>query len=132
MSTDNLNSLSDAELSQAVAVECAGWASVWVATNGSGKLQGQIEGRRGWDSVPDFATSADAVLPILLAHCVTTNDTWRVLGGGSILVTIILSPSYHRGHLAPGTLCEWSARDTFARAACIVLLKAHRSEKGQP
>lgn len=122
---DELDQLSDAALSERVAVECLGWVE---RDSSFEECQWEMpDGERC--ALPPFATSADAVLPILAEHCEKTGDAWRALGKREVV--FILSPAYSRVHLAPGILSEWGVKaPTFARAACIALLRAKRAEKG--
>lgn len=123
MSTDNLDTLRDAELSEVFAVEYAGWREIHPCSCGVQKRGTSPEGK--CIHVPPFATSADAVLPFL--------NKWRwMAGNGQPLASIrdndglmvkmvkICEPDLGLPHaVAP----------TFARAACIALIRSRRAEK---
>jgi hypothetical protein len=129
MNTDNLDSLSDSALSETFAVEVAGWrllipkkgnvAALW--ENAAGETR-ERDGFGTYCISPDhFATSADAVLPWLVAEGWTCDNSEktepckvRVWPEGRWHIPII------------GTA------PTFARAACIALIRSKRAEKGQP
>lgn len=123
MNNDNLDTLSDAELSEAFAVECAGFVDepnfphmFWLGPDGCMEAKQTEDG----EPVDFFATSADAVLPIL-------DKTGRWTSDYS--VTSEPPGAEHHVRLYLGTR---AFAPTFARAACIALLRAKRAEKGQP
>jgi hypothetical protein len=103
-------SMSDDELSAAVAVECAGWTFH------------PPPSRFPWDDAsgcptyldPQFAVSPNDVLPLL------EKREWSAKGGLGLPITVRVLDSNYREHIATAP--------TFARAACIALLKAKRSE----
>lgn len=109
--SDELDALSDAQLSEVFAVEVAGWTfreeHHWCFAKGNDYA------RKG-DLV--FSTSADAVLPYLSAHCVT----WRCMGYPDGSHGFILWPTSTSRDFQ-------SSAPTFARAACIALLRAKRA-----
>ena len=119
MSADNLAQLTDAALSEVFAVEVGPYSSVWEATNGSGNLHGAISGRAGFETVPPFAASADAVLPYFQG---IRANVWT--SGICFEVDIV--------RVEPDGEESWitGAAPTFARAACIALIRAKRAEKG--
>lgn len=116
--TDELDSLPDAKLSEVFAMEVAGWKKVedcgW----------SDSDDEMIWDYAEDelaspiFATSADAVLPWLMQI-----EWWgdgikskqRLVG-----VDVNTKPGY----------CVQAIAPTFARAACIALIRAKRAQKG--
>lgn len=120
--------LSEAELGETFAVEVAGWrarrAEGYVAAYeivfadgslsdikyGSASHAFAVEAR--------FASSADAVLPWLMKY-----DSWMAQHGiGDVMVSTDHDHGDPDGYvgIAP----------TFARAACIALIRAKRAEKG--
>lgn len=122
--TDELEKLSDAKLSEVLAVEVAGWK---FEASGKRDIRGwlthpEVNGyitlwRKGVAGsaylLPPFATSADAVLPHLekVRPCCcfppSLDGKWEV--------------EIENGY----------GRDaTFARAACIALIRAARAQKG--
>lgn len=129
MSTnDNLDGLSDAALSEAFAVEVAGWThSVADASRGtrwwSDEKGGHISPYSDPDSGFSFATSADAVLPFL-EKGVSWHSAFHA--GAGYMVTHSSQCGQYIGE------CDAAPRVTFARAACIALIRAKRAEKGQP
>lgn len=138
---DNLDTLSDAELNAVFAVELAGfrwfkWGdhpdamrflcaprsdqgsfrpTDFHTANHAGSMQ----------EVPSFATDANAVLPFAQSKYPNVEIT-----------------CYHAGEFKVrfrkfGSLASWytvavASASTFARAACIALIRAERAEKGAP
>jgi len=110
---DSLSELTDAELSRAFAKEVCGWAVF------------RYEGEADWwfsdgvikhgSKLPAFATSADAVLP-WLREC----DHWCATEYNGYGLWLDVETPHVGDTCAP----------TFARAACIALIKAKRAEKG--
>lgn len=109
MSTDTLDSLTDAQLSEAFAVEVAG--------EHPNDIKAAKAGDEDWhrECPLPFATSADAVLPFTetqayfgAAH---TCDGWNITVGDKNVFRQNISVH------AP----------TFARAACIALIRAKRA-----
>jgi hypothetical protein len=107
MSTD-LDQLTDRDLSNVFAVEVAGWTC---------------------DVLNRFATSADDVLPYLHPHLFTVGRLFRGDGDNidaaapmTYVVTI-----YHGGTCGNGAAGK-AESNTFARAACIALLRAKRAK----
>lgn len=128
MSTnDELDTLTDAELSGAFAREYLGWTS---------SVANAAMGTRWWsdasgslvspcmdpDSGGSFATSADAVLSLMTAPHIEQFTTYHVNGRWTAI-------ALHRD-ITDRNFVGYAP--TFARAACIALLKAKRAEKGQP
>lgn len=114
--TDNLDTLSDAALSETFAVEVAGFRDdphmpqlFWLDAEGNAVGKHDDDGV----SVDFFATSADAVLPWLPNSC----DAWR--NGIGWFFCLYTEQGNIRGD-AP----------TFARAAAIAFIRAKRAEKG--
>jgi hypothetical protein len=133
MSTDNLDSLSDAELSERVAVECAGYVKtddpdhstahgspqVWwdekkkrclISEPYSLNVYGHTRYNHSWKTAA-FATDANAVLPLFektTGWACYDRDGWAV-----------------RLKQAEPALAQ-----TLARSICIALLRAARAEKG--
>lgn len=107
MTPNNLDTLSDAELNERFAVEVAG-GRIHDRRDSESVLV-EINGEIDW--LPHFSTDANAVLPWL------ENKYWESWpdGDGSRCVEVT-------GHLgfAP----------TFARAACIALIRAKRYTSG--
>lgn len=116
--TDELEKLSDAALSEAFAVEVAGY----VKSTFTNKLTGEHKCYRN-DGVimpwPKFATSADAITPFLEKQqevsCVCENGRWFV------------GIDDHDTSLRK-FVC--ATAPTFARAAALALLRAARAAKG--
>lgn len=113
--------MSDAELSEAFALQVAGWS---VASHGfwedkSGELIWN-EAKQNYE-LPDFATSADAILPWLC------NNTcaWSCNGMIADIVSVEVQPAKN---FPNGPFIGTAAGNQFARAACIALLKAKKSE----
>lgn len=125
MNTDNLDQPPDAELSEVFAVEVAGYKRfldpacgfIWKDAEGAVVIP-RVRQR--------FATSADAVLPYIDALGWAEVNQWNQRDG---------KPTNERAWrvrvMARGSYIEGTA-PTFARAACIALLRATRAEKGQP
>ncbi len=124
--SDNLDQLSDAALSEVFAVEVAGFLPMdhmlWDV--GACRLpfcRERSDGR--WIATGNlpFATSADAVLPCM------RDIQWTARNGHDYCdemhrVTILRNGS---GHIIAEAFAP-----TFARAACIALIRAKRAEKG--
>lgn len=105
---DELDHMTDAALSEAFAVECAGCSDDrWYYTSPSKDTGSYL--------IPPFATSADAVLPFLAGACRLAEFRWNPAG------RLVL----HRHH-GPSICVD---APTFARAACIALIRAKRSTK---
>lgn len=123
MNTDNLDQLSDAALSEAFAVECAGLKNVCFESIGYVPVlvadRQWADPYQGFDLVPPFATSADAVLPFLSA-----NGAW----GSDYNPTSKCRVSVYQWQ-DDKTKMEWhhGHAPTFARAACIALIRAKRA-----
>lgn len=122
--TDNLDTLTDAQLSEVFAVEVAGWREFgYGRTNGKPKMW---ETRGGIPQLSArFATSADAVLPYVAKHleaCLFSHRAafWREMQLQSGLDTIALADS----------LGIYIRAGCLARRLCIALIRANRAEKG--
>ncbi len=123
MTPDSLESLSDQALSEVFACEVAGWKQFGDHSPAWGCRTG-LPPDDVMQPCRPFSTSADAVLPFLEKHFVETE--W-------------CSPGQHHpndpdGHQwrirIPGVLVGADGRaPTFARAACLALIKAHRAAK---
>lgn len=110
---DELDTLSDAALSEAFAVEVAEWRKItW-------------RRRQIWDAhgipytKPDFATSADSVLPFL-----NSMKNWSSAAYPH-------ARDVQEKHSVCIEFNHVGCATTFARAACIALLRSERAEKGQ-
>lgn len=104
-------SVSDKELSAAVAEHVAGWTR---HKSESKECYDQDGNHTYWSNVPPFATSANDVLPLL------ENREWNCwTQGNPKLIYFGLYP--HKGE--SGYIPSFSP--TFARAACFCLLRAH-------
>ena len=122
MSTDNLDALTDAQLSEVFAVEVAGWLR---ATPQQAAIYGRLAGKVNWiDSAgkphtyPIFATSADAVIPLLPGG----SEANKIDGPYDVETRwqIVIKRS------------AYASAPTFARAACLVIIKFNRAKKGTP
>lgn len=137
-----LESLSDSALSEAVAIEVAGWKgpfqSEWLREHG---MEGEDlfaycgtnpQGER--DVCPNFATSADAVLPLLEKHGALFRpelvEVYPSIEGRAPThwhITLLIPPepksAFSFSHNVIGTA------PTFPRATCFALLKAARANK---
>lgn len=132
MSNDNLGTLSDSLLSEAFAIEVAGWTKVRRTIRGAGAPErepspyGFPPGKNYECSVTPFATSADAVLPWLEKYGVSHQYTPE---RGHIFM--LYSDGFAHGarcQYCVGHYMEPSPRTTFARAACLALIRARRAE----
>lgn len=119
MSTDALDQMPDAELSEVFAVEVAGWKrnSCGEWSDAMGRTQYYEFDQYRPIETPKFATSADAVLPFTKGLALVAED--------------------HGAHWSCIAVpLDWAADNvtstapTFARAACIALIRAKRAEKG--
>lgn len=102
---DELESLSDVQLSIQFAVEVAGMTGIQPNRGFPLDCNGRM--------LPEYATSADAVMPYLEKQHVDAlclRGSWSVSVGPSRCVVAGHSP-------------------TFARAACLALIRAHRATK---
>ena len=115
--TDGLDTKTDAQLSEIFATEVAGWTFTLGTVekwwrDGDGHFRGA-----GFINLPHFATSADAVLPWLekANHLLSCWDgkLWCVA-------------FYFEGNSRHST----GTQTTFARAACIAIIRATRARKG--
>ena len=111
-----LNELTDAELSECFAVEVAGWKIPSGCTN----YRTRPDGVRVFfntltdnDPVPEFSTSADAVLPWL------NKSEWNASSGDDGLFRVTVYS---------GEKVSTAMDVSFERAACIALIEAKRRE----
>lgn len=120
--TDELDTLSDAELNGVFTREVAGYERGWSGTSGSQASDGwRFRDGDEWRFVfdheaPDFATDVNAVLPYLEKHAEVSN----VFEGGEWFVGIEEKPA------RPGSFVSGAA-PTFARAVTIALIRAKRA-----
>lgn len=125
--SDELNQLTDAQLSEVFAVEVAGWKRGDVrwppgeADETAGWIPPGEKSPRGYPCCPSFATSADAVLPFVhkagWAECLQ----WDMENGKPTAFRWRVRVVGRRGGYIEGEA------PTFARAACIALIRAKRS-----
>lgn len=126
--SDNLDTLSDAELSEAFAVECAGFVDepnfphmFWLGPDGCMEAKQTEDG----EPVDFFATSADAVIPLI--------ERFE-------LFPEIMRPWHDLTTRGADAKRVWEVRfddvyataPTLARALAVALLRWKRAEKGQP
>lgn len=113
--TDELDTLTDAKLSEVFAKNVAGYtadADGWFLPPPPRRIALLSH------ELPSFATSADAVLPYLQARY-----RWQATGTKSTTVVQVWT--------GEGPQPNATVQDiTFARAACIALIRAKRAEKG--
>lgn len=125
MNTDNLDQLDDAELSGLFAEKVARLKSICIKAIVNPRIEHYTYSAPTKDNpylrlpLPSFATSADAVLPWL------NQMNWRAqccpTSGETHHPVILEIWSWHTGVKLAGTYCP-----TFARAACIALMRAKR------
>jgi hypothetical protein len=114
---DNLDTLSDAELNEAFAVDVAGWVMNSTRTSGIDPTK-SFEGKP-----PSYATSADAVLPWLERHGWHWDHTLiSTLGTGDYKRRIRIYGPTKRDFIQ----CDFPWATSFARAACIALIRSAR------
>jgi hypothetical protein len=130
--TDSLDNLTDHQLAEIAAVEIAGWewwssaTETWLASPHivyspeAGFTKGKREGvqviQTYW--LP-WVTCADSVVPLLDRF--TLVDAIRLAGRG-----------WHVA-ISPGTVCHADGQaPTFARAACLALIRSVRARKHHP
>ena len=119
--SDELESLTDGQLSEVFAVEFAGFTRI--ETTQCGVVWKDAEGAVAQlRHIHRFATSADAVLPFLQKAPAPSLSFAPALGTWCVSITVI-SGRYTREFLGYDT--------TLARAACIALIRAARAQKGQ-
>lgn len=110
---DELETMTDAQLNEAVALEVAGWREIEKG-NFTSRLFGNASGDEKWSDEFHYATSANEVLPLLeKQNCDMIFDSdrqWQC---------IIHVPT--TGKFLPNC-----SNKSFARAACIALLRAKR------
>lgn len=143
MSADTLDSLTDAELSELFAVEVAGFTNIrdgypWEVNDEPPEVR-RVGRVKLFDSdslptdpveVPDFATSADAVLPWLektrwAGHSNGMTGSTNGYPHASIDIYLLGGLARARGECFHGD----SLTRSFARAACLALLRAKRASK---
>jgi hypothetical protein len=128
--SDELDSLTNAQLSEAFAVEVDGWKrgttiegkpALWPPDKEPPTKRKQGMWPYGISVGDRFATSTDAVLPFLDKH------PWNARNG------VDYCDGHHRvtitGIGRPGIVSE-AFSTTFARAACIALIRAARAQNG--
>lgn len=122
MTAAELSALSDQQLNELVAVEVAGWkltdSSPWVKQMGYDKTWYRPvapDGAQVTGILPQFATSADAILPWLSRY---HNECINNAGGGWKVVLFDYVPEYH---VIAACHERWLP---FAKSACIALLLA--------
>lgn len=114
---DNLDTLTELELTEIFAVEVAEWR------RGDGKREYPFfwysdRGVESLGSLPNFATDADALMPWLSRY---HNECRNNAGGGWQITLVSGGPEFK-------TLGESHTQFiTFARAACIALIRAKRA-----
>ncbi len=122
--SDNLDQLSDTALSEAFAVEvlnwkrginCDGRPAVWPPDCAPYTKRKPGKWAYGVSIGAAYAVSADAVLPFLEA---------------AGLVKVIFSKSSALVEVETGLDWAFGEAPTFARAACLALIRAKRAEKG--
>ena len=142
MNTDNLYQLDDADLSGLFAEKVARLKSICIKAIVNPRIEHYTYSAPTKDNpylrlpIPSFATSADAVLPWLEK---LAEDTGTKMGGEPEVFRFF-SPAYKEDTW----LCQrvWLHHDgsiveddvhapTFARAACIALIRAKRATGGQ-
>jgi hypothetical protein len=117
---DELDGLSDSDLTMAFAGEIAGWTKLRKTVLGAGAPErdpspyGYPPGRNYECAVTPFATSADAVLPYLEKH-----PRWFCDNKAENYAVCVVSMDGARDH--------YGRDSAFARASCICLLRASRS-----
>lgn len=119
----------DDELSAAVAEHVAGWKRIPADENWKEIWEGP-DGQLELDG-PWFATSADAVLPLLTAHTKRTNeqrggegDTWRIYAPADETDTWTVCPVWMHHDGAIEETGDAGHDKSLPRAACIALLRA--------
>lgn len=117
---DELDSLSDQELSERFAVEVAGWTrgylgnpTMWVHPDGA-----------PMGFIPEFSRSADAVLPF----CEKFDNTVIVFNSGSWSVEIQKETGTVEGEDYDIVSIAEYDDPKLARAACLALLKAKEAK----
>ncbi len=129
--SDELDSMGDAQLSEVFAVECAGWVKRLGCTHPENEPDDDVmcwygpkrdnqtatEKRYGYVTPPTFATSADAVLPFLREPEIVDVDRMDGRLGWRIVIM-----DYQ-------DLYAMAESPTFARSACIALIRAKRAAK---
>ena len=116
----NYETMTDSELSEAVALKCARWhksspPGVWWNERGTWAEYG-----------PDFATSADAVLPVVKAHLASCLFSGRKAFWESMRGTTDAGDTVQ----LDASLTMHIAGEILARKFCLALLKAADSAKG--
>lgn len=118
--SDDLEKLSDAQLSEVFAVECVGWTligehpiynylNIWHGADGKPINDEQTHSL----AQPSFATASDAVLPFCKG-----------------ILTRLIWEHDQLGYLPFGKTCnDWVKGDSFARCLCIALIRAKRVQK---
>jgi hypothetical protein len=126
----DLDQLSDRELSEVFAVEVAGWKRFVEKLRFVGGEEDQVRFRPAgrhdekgyWSELPvDYATDANAVLPHLEQMGFCTADREPHLEGWPWYVAVAAT-------LEGDDPLHSAIAPTFARAACVALIKAKRTE----
>lgn len=131
MTAAELSALSDQQLSERVAVEVAGWwkhrrsdgsetACFAIDADSVGETSERDDGLFLAYQVPDFATSADAVLPLLEKYPFISIDRVKGDGWQVAILSVVELPG---GGTVEGVIAE-SWQDTIAKATCVALLLA--------
>lgn len=130
--SDDLDSKTDRELDELFATTVAGWG---IVPTENGQLYGYKNNAISYDvaamppqAIPEFTTSADDVLPWLENHRwkAPCEETTVTIFRDSGKWTVILPAASWNDSGFSGTA------PTFAKAACLALLRAKRAEKGTP
>lgn len=119
--TDELDTMTDGELSEAFAVEVAGWSCVSRRHGNVCARENEWRNARGepvsFYSEGNFAKSADAVLPFItrdtVCHYVPADGLWHLRDCGR---------QWPEG---------FAEAPSLARCACILSLRAKRAQKCQ-
>ena len=121
--TDELDTLTDTQLSEAFAVEVAGWTkNVHEGCDviPYGYVDWEDAEGKTHDKYPTFATDANAVLPWMeRAHCLASYLVVAEIGLRWTVGTIVVTKTLD--------MIEGVA-ETLPRAACIALIRAKRKE----
>lgn len=122
----SLDQMSDEQLSALVAEKVAGWTNIRLRNDIQGRLvkRGKPKGEesvQGFVTVPPYATDANAVLPLLENWTAEDFPNRRITMGFSISGFYVDL----RGHLEGPS---YASNKTFARAACLALIRANGGE----
>lgn len=125
--TYELDSLTDVQLSEVFAREVAGWGihrrntALWVDADKVASTKYEVH---AFHDELRFATSADAVLPFIEASGVFPEimRPWQNLLTEGVEPVRVWEVRFD---------AVWAIAPTFARAACIALIRAARAGKGR-